>query len=99
MAKDCFMKSPQNPLVTVYITNHNYGKYISKAIMSVLKQSMNSFELIIIDDGSKDNSKKIIDKFKKNKKVISVFQKNKGLTVSNNLALRLAKGKYIMVRC
>ena len=90
------MKSPQNPLVTVYITNHNYGKYISKAIMSVLKQSMNSFELIIIDDGSKDNSKKIIDKFKKNKKVISVFQKNKGLTVSNNLALRLAKGKYIM---
>ena len=96
MAKDCFMKSPQNPLVTVYITNHNYGKYISKAIMSVLKQSMNSFELIIIDDGSKDNSKKIIDKFKKNKKVISVFQKNKGLTVSNNLALRLAKGKYIM---
>ena len=63
--------------------------------MSVLKQSMNSFELIIIDDGSKDNSKKIIDKFKKNKKS-SVFQKNKGLTVSNNLALRLAKGKYIM---
>ena len=41
--------------------------------MSVLKQSMNSFELII-DDGSKDNSKKIIDKFKKNKKYL-LFKK------------------------
>ena len=87
------MKSTQNPLVTVYITNHNYERYISKSIKSVLNQSMNNYELIIIDDGSKDNSKRIINKFKKNKKIISVFQKNKGLTVSNNLALRLAKGK------
>ena len=90
------MKLKKNPLVTVYITNHNYGKYITKAINSVLNQSMDNFELIIIDDGSKDNSKKIIDKFQKNKKIISVFQKNKGLTVSNNLAIRLSRGKYIM---
>lgn len=90
------MKLKKNPLVTVYITNHNYGKYITKAINSVLNQSMDNFELIIIDDGSKDNSKKIIDKFEKNKKIISVFQKNKGLTVSNNLAIRLSRGKYIM---
>ena len=62
------MKSQKNPLVTVYITNHNYGKYISKAITSVLKQSMTSFELIIIDDGSKDKSKSIINSFKKIKK-------------------------------
>ena len=84
----------------MYITNHNYGKYITKAINSVLNQSMDNFELIIIDDGSKDNSKKIIDKFQKNKKIISVFQKNKGLTVSNNLAIRLSRGNiYYAIRC
>ena len=44
----------------------------------------------------KDNSKKIIDKYNENKKITSIFQKNKGLIVSNNLALRLAKGKYIL---
>jgi len=85
-----------NPLVTVYITNHNYGNYINKAIKSVLVQSLKNFELIIIDDGSKDDSKKIINKYKNNKKIIPIFQNNRGLTVSNNVALRLSRGKYIM---
>ena len=48
----------QKPLVTIYITNHNYGKFIKKAIESVLSQTYRNFELIIIDDGSTDNSKK-----------------------------------------
>ena len=86
----------KQPLVTVYITNHNYGKYLKKSIQSVLNQSLKNFELIIIDDGSTDNSKKIINSYKKNKKIITIFQKNRGLVVSNNLALRLAKGRYIM---
>ena len=46
----------KDPLVTIYITNHNYGKYINKAIRSVLNQSLKEFELIIIDDGSTDDS-------------------------------------------
>jgi len=40
------------PLVTVYITNHNYGSYLKRAIQSVLNQTFKNFELIIIDDGS-----------------------------------------------
>ena len=89
-------KLTNRPLVTVYITSHNYGSYLKRAIQSVLRQSLKNFELIIIDDGSKDKSKSIINSFKKNKKITTVFQKNKGLTVTNNLALRLSKGKYIM---
>ena len=89
-------KAINTPLITVYITNHNYGKFINKAIKSVLNQSIKNFELIIIDDGSKDNSKKIINNYKNNKKITSIFQKNRGLIVSNNLALRLARGKYII---
>ena len=83
-------------LITVYITNHNYERYIKKAIDSVLNQTFKNLELIVVDDGSTDNSKKIINRYKDNKKITSIFQKNKGLNVSNNIALRIAKGKYIM---
>ena len=88
------MKS--KPLVTIYITNHNYGKFVKKAINSVLSQTYKNFELIIIDDGSTDNSKKIINKYKNNSKIKIFYQANKGLTVSNNLAIRASQGKYIM---
>ena len=85
-----------NPLITVYITNYNYGKFIKKAINSVLNQTFRNYELIIIDDGSKDKSTKIIKQFENRRNIKVVFQKNKGLIVSNNLALRLSKAKYII---
>jgi len=83
-------------LITVYITNFNYGKFIEQAIESVLDQTEKSFELIIIDDGSTDNSKEIIEKYKDVDNVRIVYQKNKGLNVTNNIALRAARGKYII---
>ena len=86
----------ENFLVTVYITNFNYGKFIKQAIESVLIQTEQSFELIIIDDGSTDNSKEIIEKYKDLKNIRIVYQKNKGLNVTNNIALRAARGKYIV---
>ena len=86
----------EKPLVTIYITNHNYGKFVKKAIDSVLSQTYRNFELIIIDDGSTDNSKKIINKYKYNSKIKIFYQANRGLTVSNNLAIRASQGKYIM---
>jgi len=84
------------PLVTVYITNYNYADYIKKAIDSVLEQSFQDFEIIIIDDGSTDNSKDIIKKYISYKNIKIIFQQNKGLNISNNVAMKLANGKYIM---
>ena len=46
--------------VLVYILNHNYGKYIQQSIESVLSQTYKDFKILIIDDGSNDNSKKIL---------------------------------------
>jgi len=90
------MKKKNDPLITVYITNYNYGNFLDKAIKSVLNQSYKKFELIIIDDGSTDNSKKILEKYNNNKKIIKIiFQKNKGLLFSNNVALKMSKGEYI----
>ena len=82
--------------ISVYITNHNYEKYIRQAIESVLHQTFQGFELIIIDDGSTDNSRSIIEEYKDHEKIQIIFQQNKGLNVTNNIALRAAKGKYIM---
>ena len=66
------------PLITVYITNHNYERFISKSIQSVLNQSFKKYELIIIDDGSTDNSIRVIQDYcKKNKNIIFVKQKKK----------------------
>jgi cellulose synthase/poly-beta-1,6-N-acetylglucosamine synthase-like glycosyltransferase len=54
----------KTPLVTVYVTNHNYGKYIKQAIDSVLSQKFRHFEIIIIDDGSTDDSKNTIETYR-----------------------------------
>jgi len=86
----------ETPLVSVYITNHNYGQYIEEAIQSVLNQSMEDFEVIIIDDGSTDNSKDIIEQYSSHNKIKTIYQQNKGLNITNNIAMRAASGKYIM---
>lgn len=84
------------PLITVYITSYNYGCYIRQAIDSVLAQTLQDFELIIIDDGSTDDSRSIIETYADHPKIRPIFQQNKGLNVTNNIALRAARGKYIM---
>lgn len=86
----------RNILVTVYITNYNYGRYIRRAIESVLNQTLKNLELIIIDDGSTDNSKEIIETYANQKIISIIYQKNKGLNITNNVALKAAKGKYIV---
>jgi glycosyltransferase involved in cell wall biosynthesis len=85
-----------NPIVTVYITCYNYGAYVDKAIQSVLSQTLQDFELIIIDDGSTDNSRKVIQEYESNSKISIIFQQNKGLNATNNVAIKHAKGKYII---
>ena len=90
------MNINSKPLITVYITNFNYGSFIKQAIESVLNQTQNNFELIIIDDGSTDNSLDIINQYQNNPKIRTIKQMNKGLNVSNNIALKLAKGEYII---
>ena len=83
-------------LITVYITNFNYGEYIEKSVESVLNQTIKNFEIIIIDDGSTDRSLEILKKYENNKDIKFLKQKNKGLNVTNNIALRISKGKYII---
>lgn len=82
--------------ITVYIPTHNYEKYVEKAIQSVLSQTIKGWELIIINDGSTDNTSEILKKYMDHPGITVVEQERKGLNVSNNIALRLSRGDYII---
>lgn len=83
------------PLVSVLLPVHNAGAYLAASIESILKQSFRDFELIIINDGSTDESPKIISSFPDTRIVLVNNGKNLGLIASLNKGIRLAKGKYI----
>lgn len=81
-------------LVSVILPVYNGEKYLVEAVGSILAQSYQRFELIIIDDGSKDKSLSILKKFKDSK--IKVYsQTNKGLAKTLNRGIKLSKGIYI----
>ena len=84
----------QNELVSVIIPCYNCEKYIEYTLKSVLDQSYQNFELIIVDDGSKDNSALIIKSFT-DKRIIYIYQENKGLPAARNTGIKRAKGMYI----
>ena len=83
-------------MTTLYITNHNYAPYLAQSIDSALAQTCSSIEVLIIDDGSTDNSKEIIENYRGRKGVRIFYNKNQGLIPTANFAIAQAKGKYIM---
>lgn len=83
------------PLFSVIVPVYNNEKLISKCIDSILKQTLNDFELIIINDGSTDNTKSICEKYaKQNNKVVFITQENKGVSAARNTGLLNAKGTW-----
>lgn len=84
------------PLVTVIIPSYNHAQYISSAIESVLNQTYEKLELIIVDDCSRDKSKEIILQYAEDPRVKAIFKEiNGGQSHSINIALNMAQGKYI----
>jgi len=86
-----------NPKISVVMPMYNSEKYLNESIKSILNQTFKDFELIIIDDGSTDNSIKIVESY--NDKRIKLFQneKNLGTVKTRNIGLEKSKGKYIAV--
>ena len=69
----------QTALISVIVPIYNVEKYLHQCIESVLKQSYKNIEIILIDDGSTDDSGKICDTFaKKDARIIAIHQKNQG---------------------
>jgi glycosyltransferase involved in cell wall biosynthesis len=84
------------PIVSIIIPCYNGERHIGETIQSVLDQTYQQFEIIVIDDGSTDRSKKIISSFTKEDNRISYYyQTNGGVSSARNNGLKKAKGKYI----
>jgi glycosyltransferase involved in cell wall biosynthesis len=86
---------PHPPLVSVLITVFNSAHYLREAIDSILSQSFKDFELIILNDGSTDESRSIIQSYDDERIKIIDNRVNIGLSRIANLGISLAKGKYI----
>jgi len=82
--------------VSVIIPAYNCGPYILDCVNSVLKQTFNDYEMIIIDDGSADNTKELLGPFLNNKKIDYIYQDNRGLPGARNAGIRRANGNYIL---
>ena len=85
-----------NPLVTVLIPVYNAGEYLKESIESILAQTYEDFELIIINDGSTDSSQQVIDLFNDHRIISKTNPSNIGLVGTLNKGIDLAKGKYIV---
>lgn len=81
-------------MISVIIPLYNKQNSIKRTIESVLEQTFLDFELIVVDDGSTDDSAKIVQKFK-DKRIVLIQQKNAGVAAARNLGINAANGEYI----
>ena len=89
--------SLKNPIVSVIVPIYNVESYLSQCLDSILKQSFVDFEVIMVDDGSKDKSGVICDEYAAKDSRINVFhQSNQGVSKARNVALNHAKGEYVI---
>ena len=89
------MQKPVEPLVSVIIPNYNHAQYVGDAIRSVLAQTYRNYEIIVVDDGSTDNSRETVSQF--DDQVQYIYQKNAGLSAARNTGIKASKGSLIGV--
>ena len=82
--------------ISIIVPVYNIELYVKECIESILRQTFKNFELILVDDGSTDQSGKICDEYAlKDTRIIVIHQKNQGLSQARNTGIDIAKGKYI----
>ena len=85
------------PSISIIVPVYNSEKYLNKCINSILTQSFKDIELILVNDGSKDNSKDICERFvKSDDRVILINKNNEGVSAARNTGIERVNGKYIM---
>jgi glycosyltransferase involved in cell wall biosynthesis len=82
-----------NPLISIIVNNYNYERFLSEAINSALEQTYPNIEVIVVDDGSTDNSRSIIAQYES--KVIQLLKENGGQTSAMNYAFKESKGDIV----
>lgn len=87
----------KNPFFSVILPVYNVEHYLDRCIESILKQEFNDYEILLIDDGSKDNSPQMCDEWsKKDDRIRVVHKKNEGLGMARNTGVDNAQGSYLI---
>lgn len=83
--------------ISIIVPVYNVEKYLEKCLKSLVKQTLKDIEIIVVNDGTKDNSQKIVDKYVKKYPMLvkSYIKENGGLSSARNFGLKYAKGDYI----
>lgn len=96
------MPSASEPLVSVIVPCFNYARYVGDALRSVLSQTYSNFEVIVVDDGSTDESAEVIEavlesweRWAKARRVVFVRQLNQGVSAALNSGLAEARGEFV----
>ena len=86
------------PRISVVMSVHNGEQYLDEAVESILHQTFQDFEFIIVDDGSHDSTPSLLARYQQRDPRIQVhrFEENRGLSSALNLGIRLARGEYIV---
>ncbi|PCJ89757.1 MAG: hypothetical protein COA57_00970 [Flavobacteriales bacterium] len=85
-----------NPLVSIIIPAYNAEKYIAETIQSVINQTYTNWELIIVNDGSTDNTEKIAQAYvEKDQRIKYIYQENAGVSVARNKGVENSQGDYV----
>ncbi|MFR5483492.1 MAG: glycosyltransferase family 2 protein [Blautia massiliensis (ex Durand et al. 2017)] len=90
------MKELEQPLISIIVPVYKVEKYLKRCVDSILTQTYQNMEIILVDDGSPDNCGAICDRYKEtDNRVVVIHKKNGGLSDARNTAIPLAKGEYI----
>jgi len=87
------MKLSVVPKVSIIIPTYNYAHFITEAIQSVLSQTFQDFEVIVVDDGSTDNTREVLAQF--GNKIRYIYQENRGLSAARNTGILNSSGQYL----
>lgn len=90
-----FSDNKKNIFISICIPTYNRGKYIAETIESVLKQNYFNYEIVVVDDGSTDNTKEIIEEINSDK-IRYIYKNNTGAPDTRNRCIKEAKGEYIL---
>lgn len=89
--------SPDNPIISIIMPSYNHEQFIGDAVASILSQTFQEFELLIVDDGSADGSAKVVAGFKDPRIRSTMLGENRGACEAMNIGLHMSRGKYIAV--
>lgn len=89
-------KAETSPLISVVIPAYNAGVYLSDTLQSVLGQDFRDVEVVVVDDGSTDNTRQVVEQFQQtDSRVRYYYQKNSGVSVARNTGIENARGTFV----